>query len=33
MLKTVVFEQLKNAMREKDVLAKGVLTLVKSSTG
>ena len=31
MLKTVVFEQLKNAMREKDVLAKGVLTLVKAA--
>ena len=31
MLKTTVFEQLKNAMREKDVLAKGVLTLLKSA--
>ena len=31
MLKTIVFEQLKNAMREKDVLAKGVLTLVKAA--
>ncbi|WP_107926102.1 GatB/YqeY domain-containing protein [Lysinibacillus parviboronicapiens] len=31
MLKTEVFEQLKKAMREKDVLAKGVLTLVKSA--
>lgn len=31
MLKTVVFEQLKTAMREKDVLAKGVLTLVKAA--
>lgn len=31
MLKVAVFEQLKTAMREKDVLAKGVLTLVKSA--
>lgn len=31
MLKTTVFEQLKNAMREKDTLAKGVLTLLKSA--
>ncbi|WP_432702762.1 GatB/YqeY domain-containing protein [Lysinibacillus sphaericus] len=31
MLKTAVFEQLKTAMKEKDVLAKGVLTLVKSA--
>lgn len=31
MLKTTVFEQLKNAMREKDALAKGVLTLLKSA--
>ena len=31
MLKTTVFEQLKNAMREKNVLAKGVLTLLKSA--
>ena len=31
MLKTTVFEQLKNAMREKDVLAKGVLTLLKAA--
>ncbi|KYG91793.1 hypothetical protein A0U40_02310 [[Bacillus] sp. KCTC 13219] len=31
MLKTIVFEQLKVAMREKDVVAKGVLTLVKSA--
>ncbi|MFJ5789436.1 GatB/YqeY domain-containing protein [Lysinibacillus sp. NPDC093197] len=31
MLKTEVFEQLKKAMKEKDVLAKGVLTLVKSA--
>ncbi|ATP41126.1 hypothetical protein CSE16_14295 [Solibacillus sp. R5-41] len=31
MMKTVVFEQLKQAMRDKDVLAKGVLTLVKSA--
>lgn len=31
MLKTVVFEQLKTAMREKDALAKGVLTLVKAA--
>ena len=31
MLKTTVFEQLKNAMREKDTLSKGVLTLLKAS--
>ncbi|MEO4054817.1 GatB/YqeY domain-containing protein [Solibacillus sp. CAU 1738] len=31
MLKTAVFEQLKTAMKEKDVLAKGVLTLLKSA--
>lgn len=31
MLKTTVFEQLKNAMREKDTLAKGVLTLLKAA--
>lgn len=31
MLKTTVFEQLKNAMREKDVLSKGVLTLLKAA--
>ena len=31
MLKIEVFEQLKKAMKEKDVLAKGVLTLVKSA--
>ncbi|QFG00470.1 hypothetical protein PB01_17590 [Psychrobacillus glaciei] len=31
MLKTTVFEELKRAMKEKDVLAKGVLTLVKSA--
>ena len=31
MIKTTVFEQLKRAMREKDVLAKGVLTLLKSA--
>lgn len=30
MLKTTVFEQLKTAMREKDTLSKGVLTLLKS---
>ena len=30
MLKTTVFEQLKQAMREKDVLSKGVLTILKS---
>lgn len=30
MLKTTVFEHLKNAMREKDVLSKGVLTLLKA---
>ena len=30
MLKTVVFDQLKQAMKNKDALAKGVLTLVKS---
>lgn len=31
MLKEQVFEQLKQAMKNKDVLAKGVLTLVKSA--
>lgn len=31
MLKTTVFEQLKRAMKEKDTLSKGVLTLLKSS--
>ncbi len=31
MLKTVVFEQLKKAMKEKDTLTKGVLTIVKSN--
>jgi len=31
LLKTEVFEQLKNAMREKDALAKGVLSLLKSA--
>lgn len=31
MLKTVVFDQLKQAMKNKDALAKGVLTLVKSA--
>lgn len=31
MLKTTVFEQLKTAMKEKDTLAKGVLTLLKSA--
>ncbi|GLC88547.1 GatB/YqeY domain-containing protein [Lysinibacillus piscis] len=31
MLKDEVFAQLKTAMKEKDVLAKGVLTLVKSA--
>ncbi len=31
MLKTVVFDQLKQAMKNKDVLAKGVLTLVKAA--
>ncbi|MEY2355020.1 GatB/YqeY domain-containing protein [Lysinibacillus capsici] len=31
MLKTEVFEQLKTAMREKDTLAKGVLSLLKSA--
>ncbi|QTD40336.1 GatB/YqeY domain-containing protein [Sporosarcina sp. Te-1] len=31
MLKTAVFEQLKTAMREKDTLSKGVLTLLKSA--
>lgn len=30
-MKTEVFEQLKQAMRDKDALAKGVLTLVKSA--
>lgn len=31
MLKTTIFEQLKTAMREKDVLSKGVLTLLKAA--
>ena len=31
MLKTVVFDQLKQAMKNKDALAKGVLTLVKAA--
>jgi uncharacterized protein len=31
MLKTQVFDQLKTAMKNKDVVAKGVLTLVKSA--
>lgn len=31
MLKTIVFDQLKQAMKNKDVLAKGVLTLLKSA--
>ena len=31
MLKTIVFEQIKRAMKEKDVLAKGVLTILKSA--
>ncbi|MEA0554990.1 GatB/YqeY domain-containing protein [Lysinibacillus irui] len=31
MLKTEVFEQLKTAMKEKDTLAKGVLSLLKSA--
>ncbi|MER2106521.1 MAG: GatB/YqeY domain-containing protein [Solibacillus sp.] len=31
MLKELVFEQLKQAMKNKDVLSKGVLTLVKSA--
>ncbi|MEQ6857097.1 GatB/YqeY domain-containing protein [Lysinibacillus capsici] len=31
MLKTEVFEQLKTAMREKNTLAKGVLSLLKSA--
>ncbi|WP_339252431.1 GatB/YqeY domain-containing protein [Sporosarcina sp. FSL W8-0480] len=31
MLKITVFEQLKQAMRDKDVLSKGVLTLLKSA--
>ncbi|KEK12147.1 hypothetical protein EP18_05865 [Lysinibacillus sphaericus] len=31
MLKTEVFEQLKTAMKEKDILAKGVLSLLKSA--
>lgn len=30
MLKTEVFEQLKRAMKEKDTLSKGVLTILKS---
>jgi len=31
LLSTIVFEHLKNAMREKDVLSKGVLTLLKAA--
>ena len=31
MLKTAVFEQLKQAMRDKDVLSKGVMTLLKAA--
>lgn len=31
MLKTTGFEHIKNAMREKDVLAKGVLTLLNAA--
>ena len=31
MLKTIVFEELKRAMKEKDVLSKGVLTLLKAA--
>lgn len=31
MLKTIVFDQLKQAMRDKDALAKGVLAIVKSA--
>ena len=31
MLKTAVFEQIKTAMKEKNTLAKGVLTLLKSA--
>ncbi|MEK4229963.1 GatB/YqeY domain-containing protein [Solibacillus sp. FSL H8-0538] len=31
MLKTIVFDQLKQAMKNKDALAKGVLTLIKSA--
>lgn len=31
LLKTEVFEQLKTAMKEKDILAKGVLSLLKSA--
>ena len=31
MLKTIVFDQIKSAMKEKDVLAKGVLTILKSA--
>jgi hypothetical protein len=31
MLKTTVFEHLKQAMKDKDVLTKGVLTLLKSA--
>ncbi|MGX9135201.1 GatB/YqeY domain-containing protein [Rummeliibacillus sp. JY-2-4R] len=31
MLKKAVFEQLKKAMKEKDTLSKGVLTIVKSN--
>ena len=31
MLKDIVFDQLKQAMKNKDVLAKGVLQLVKAA--
>lgn len=31
MLKTTVFEELKRAMKEKDALSKGVMTLLKSA--
>lgn len=31
MLKTIVFDQIKRAMKEKDVVAKGVLTILKSA--
>jgi len=31
MMKQAVFEQLKQAMKEKDAVAKGVLTLLKSA--
>lgn len=31
LLKTEVFEQLKTAMKEKDILAKGVLSILKSA--